>query len=440
MTRNLSVKNGTVIVIEGPRQVRLNSTWTSTFLVPGDGQFTVDADREVVGQTLKEMVGRKLHALLVKGDLHGYRLLLNLQHVWLRNSDIAPVPGFLARDESTKSDQIADDFLLQHGFSTVCEYDKAGWSPLCYAALRGNPEVVEALLSKRGSANEALRKPCGALYLTEGMCALGICIRFGNNEAMQSLLRAQADPNKTDSFGSGPLDYFTGYSDNVDGARLLLEARADAGAVNHAGANAIQLACMQGASEVLKELLNLPGEATFRQESLHWAIFLGFSSVDHMSLLLQIGCDVNEQFRMRRPQPGVHLFMRLLAVKHYLSTPTPLNTFAYHWRDATPLMLSIIVGSYSISWRLLEAKARVDLRNSRKQTAFDLAIKQGAPDALLWELWRRGAGNYASKASISLWRSNAPEEHKAEDQVSVTASSSIPMEETVQDPEPTFSI
>ena len=435
MTSHLSVKNGSVLFVEGPRQVTLGSTWHSTFLAPGDGKFTVDTDREVVGKLLKDMVHKKLHSLLVKSDFPSYRLLLNLQRVWLSKCDTAPVPGLLV-DSGTDSHEIVQEFLLQHAFSKLCEYDKAGWSPLCYAALGGNPQVVEALLCKRANPNETLRRSSSALFLRKGTAAVAICGRFGNNEAMRILLRAQADPNKPDCHGRRPLFDAAIYSDNVDGARLLLEARADLSAVDAGGNNAFRVASMWGASMVVKELLNFPG-AVSRQELLHFAILFG-SSAEHMSLLLEIGCDINEQFRLHGTLPGVHLLLGFLAVKHCLFAPTPVNTFAYHWHDATPLMMSILLGSYSISQLLLEAKARVDLRNSRKQTAFDLAIKLDVPDALLWELWRCGAGNHASHASISWWNSNAPEEHMAEDQVSVVASS-IPME-MVQDPDPTVSV
>ena len=417
-----------------PRQVTLGSTWHSTFLTPGDGKFTVDTDREVVGKLLKDMVHKKLHSLLVKSDFPSYRLLLNLQHVWLSKCDTAPVPGLLG-DLGTDPDEIVEEFLLQHAFSKLCEYDKAGWSPLCYAALGGNPQVVEALLCKRANPNETLRRSSSALFRCKGTAAVAICGRFGNNEAMRILVCAQADPNKPDCHGRRPLFDASIYSDNVDGARLLLEARADPSAVDAGGNNAFRVASMWGASMVVKELLNFPG-AVSRQELLHFAILFG-SSAEHMSLLLEIGCDINEQFRLHGALPGVHLLLGFLAVKHCLFAPTPVNTFAYHWHDATPLMMSILLGSYSISQLLLEAKARVDLRNSRKQTAFDLAIKLDVPDALLWELWRCGAGNHASHASISWWNSNAPEE-QAEDQVSVVASS-IPME-MVQDPDPTVSV
>ena len=45
---------------------------------------------------------------------------------------------------------------------------------------------------------------------------------------------------------------------------------------------------------------------------------------------------------------------------------------------------------------LLKAKARVDLRNRRGHTAFDIAVKLRAPDVLLLELLAHGSGSNAS--------------------------------------------
>jgi len=39
----------------------------------------VPSDREVVGKILREMVRKKLHSHLIKGDLPSYRFLLNQQ-------------------------------------------------------------------------------------------------------------------------------------------------------------------------------------------------------------------------------------------------------------------------------------------------------------------------------------------------------------------------
>eukprot|EP00434_Breviolum_minutum_P038856 symbB.v1.2.034478.t1/scaffold4457.1/size39476/3 len=346
------------------------------------------------------MLHKKLHALLVKGDLCGYRLLLSRQHSWLRKSKVAPVPALLATsDAKTDFEGMVEEFLLQHGFSKVCEYDKAGLSPLCYAALGGHPEVLEALLSKRANPNESVRKPCPGAMLMKGQSALAICVRFGNNEATQVLLQANADPNQPDCTGNRPLSH----SFNAEGARLLLDARADASAKDSSGANALLWAAGWGATEKAKELYNIPGAAPSLEEFLHWAILIGQASTNHIEMLLSIGCDINEQFCLRIATPAIRLLLRILAVKHSLLAPTPLSTFAYHHRGATPLMASIFLGYYAIAVFLLEAKARIDLCNSRKQTAFDLAVQQSAPDALLWNLWKHGAGSYASQASVSWW-------------------------------------
>ena len=239
----------------------------------------------------------------------------------------------------------------------------------------------------------------------KGQSALAICVQFGNNEAMRVLLKAKADPNEPAcTNGSRPLSH-SGMRDNVEGARLLVEARADASAKDSFGANAFQWAASFAGTEVAKELYNIPGAATSLEELLHCAILVGQGSPNHIEMLLSLGCDINEQSCLRLAPPAVHLLLRILGVKHSrgYTKKTPFNTFAYHYRGATPLMFGIILGKYSIAGFLLEAKARIDICNSRKQTAFDLAVKQSAPDALLWNLWKRGAGSYASQASVSWW-------------------------------------
>ena len=263
--------------------------------------------------------------------------------------------------------------------------------------------MLEALLSKRASPNERVRKACPGAALMKGQSALAICVRFGNNEAMRVLLQAKADPNQPDSVGSSPLCHSAIFSDNVQGARLLVEARADASAKDSLGANAFQWAAGWGATEVARELYNIPGATTSLSELLHTAIHIGRGSTNHIEMLLSIGCDINEQSCLRMAPRAVRLLLRIEAVKHSLLAPTPLSISAYHYHGATPLMVSIFVGSYAIAGFLLEAKARIDLCNSRKQTAFDLAVQQSAPDALLWNLWKRGAGSYASQASVSSW-------------------------------------
>ena len=391
MSRLLSVEKGSVLYIESPEQLTLGSAWLSTMLSPGDGTFTVPSDREVVGRILREMVRKKLHSHLIKGDLPSYRLLLNQQQLWLGKCGVPSVPGLVTGDVGEGSDEVGA-FLIQHGFIRVSEYDKAGWTPLCYAALGGNPQMMEALLRKQADPNQALCKPSPTAFLFKGSSALSICSSSGNNEAMQMLLRALANPNQPDKQGCVPLHNAATYCDNAEGARLLIEAGADPCITSVTGMTPSQAACVYGATKVVKELL--PFTSHIANPGLHSAILLGNASPEHLEFLLQIGCDINGEYDIRLPL-GLRLGFKVLAVKHCVA-PTRFNAFAYYgFSGATPLMWSILAGDYEVSKFLLKAKARVDLR-CRGHTAFDIAVKLRAPDVLLRELLAHGSGSNAS--------------------------------------------
>ena len=331
--------------------------------------------------------------------------LLNQQHFRLRKCDVAPVPGLVLQESEIEdhADALVQQFLCQNGFSSICDRDKAGWSPLCYAAVNGNPELLTAMLRKRADPNDSLRKSYRAAYIDKDSSALYICCRFGNNEAMRILLAAQANPSKADSLGFTPLCAVAVFADNVEGARLLLQARADASAENGFGQTAFTVAATYGATRILKELLNLP---TFADSKQKW-------DFAWCSLCLSSTCRATSLFYWRLAVTSMNLFTyrkmpnRLLfgffTLRHFVKRKSPMSTLAYHHAGATPLMMSILANYYAASHLLIHAKARLDLQNSRHQTAFDLAIKTCAPDFLLQELWQHGAANYASEASRSTY-------------------------------------
>ena len=391
MSRLLSAEKGSVLYIEGPEQVTLGSDWLSTMVSPGDGTFTVPSDREVVGRILREMVRKKLHSHLIKGDLPSYRLLLNQQQLWLGKCGVPSVPGLVTGDVGEGSDEVGA-FLIQHGFIRVSEYDKAGWTPLCYAALGGNPQMMEALLRKRADPNQAICKSSPTAFLFKGSSALSICCSSGNNEAMQILLRARANPSQLDTEEQTPLHHAAIHCDNPEGARLLLEAGTDPCTTDVDGYTPFQLACAYGATKVVKELL--PFTSHIANRELHGAILSGHASPEHLEFLLQIGCDINGEYDAKLPL-GARLAFKVLAIKHRVA-PTRFNAFAYYFFSGpTPLMYSILAGDYEVSKFLLKAKARVDLRNRRGHTAFDIAVKLRAPDVLLRELLAHGSGSNA---------------------------------------------
>ena len=212
---------------------------------------------------------------------------------------------------------------------------------------------------------------------------------------------------------------------------------------------------------------------------------MGHGNVETILVLLQMGCDKDGVVRQRNTLGK--LLASAMAFKHCFGHSNAMTALFYYGTNATPLMRSILSGSYTCAHLLIESNARVDLHNCKHQilrfqiasharcfefllvlicfnmrfniylivfavchhsakkksvslsfcfcaarTAFDLAVQKHAPDSLLWQLWKQGAGDYASKASISWWCSNAPERFPVEE-FSVTSQVSN-LEENESDP------
>ena len=79
----------------------------------------------------------------------------------------------------------------------------------------------------------------------------------------------------------------------------------------------------------------------------------------------------------------------------------------YHLHGATPLMLSMLSRSFPAAQVLLAAGARLELRNSRGKTAFDLAVEQQAPLLLLSKLWAHGAAETATAINVARYQGRA---------------------------------
>lgn len=74
--------------------------------------------------------------------------------------------------------------LSLHGFqprsATDCQF---GWSPACFAALRGDVQVLKELLAGRVNVNDRIRADEKKFHLEKGMSLLMICAQFCNNAA-----------------------------------------------------------------------------------------------------------------------------------------------------------------------------------------------------------------------------------------------------------------
>ena len=124
--RELSTRSGGggyVIVIESATHQTL--MWTSNRMsdAPGEGEFTLDADRVGIGRMITQMVWSKLLHFLERREFHNYRFLLNSHAArYFRALDVEPidglVPGFQTRIDPSVDVKgfMLDRFLHQNGF------------------------------------------------------------------------------------------------------------------------------------------------------------------------------------------------------------------------------------------------------------------------------------------------------------------------------------
>ena len=109
-------------------------------------------------------------------------------------------------------------FLYENGFNHINEVDGVGWSPFCYAALRGDPVLIKSFLANKANPNETTKKMHHRLGLVAGMSVLSFCSWWHHNEAAQLLIDAKA---KLDN-GTIASVKLAAHNDNVDAWHFVL--------------------------------------------------------------------------------------------------------------------------------------------------------------------------------------------------------------------------
>eukprot|EP00438_Fugacium_kawagutii_P003510 Skav229079 [mRNA] locus=scaffold157:136734:137345:- [translate_table: standard] len=167
--------------------------------------------------------------------------------------------------------------------------------------------------------------------------------------------------------------------------RLLGNATGRSDAVSMLGASAIMWASLHG---FMDSALELASSGVNLSQSLHFAA-LHLGNAELVLQLVDAKADVNEPFR---PRGFIHL--RLEKLRDSLpgsAESSSVSQLAQDCWEATPLMLAVICGNDEMAAALISAGARVDLRNRRQKTAFDLA-QERAPHFLLQMLQSQDDG------------------------------------------------
>ena len=380
--------NQSWILIKSPTEFELVTSSTPFFVVhsAGEGQFTVEEDRTKLAQVFQKALVRKLRLLLRGQDLVAYRVLLNMQSIHLRGfpavAEYDLIPGFEPDGgcESGSPALAAQQFLYQNGFAAVHEVDAGGWSPVHYAALRGDPLVVQGLLQMRASINRWTRKDQPMAGVPLGGNALCVCSLFKHHDSLRLLIsaRAKMEGGMHPDLGSAAV------ANDPESIRILCASGADLGRRNLFGDSAFEYATSCGTMAALEELVIQAGSRSRLfdvSRSLYVAMTVRGGSAEVVHRLLELRADVNAVVPLHTALARILFTAKSLQHRH--GRRTLMSRWAYHRDRQTPLMAAIMNGHYEAAAALIAAGARMDLRNSRNWAAADFAQGQSLPDFLM---------------------------------------------------------
>ena len=89
-------------------------------------------------------------------------------------------------------------FLHENGFTHPLARNGRGWSPICYAALAGDPLVLAALIQRGADVNDCIGQQDPVLQFVKGTTVLDICACLLHNSAVRLLLDSGANVRKKD--------------------------------------------------------------------------------------------------------------------------------------------------------------------------------------------------------------------------------------------------
>lgn len=360
----------------------------------GEGQFSVEEDRQKLGPVMVHLLKHKLHSLLKAKDLVGYRLLLNTQMTHLGGFKVDVVDDVVPcfePDPDSKPDSlsvIVSRFFYQNGFKGVNDVDRAGWSPLHYAALNGNPQLIQGLLEQRADLNCKTHKDQPIIGMHGHASALVISLFFKQNKVVRLLLEARAIMDG----GLHPPIYCAARASNSEGVRLLCEASCNIHARDLYDVSGFEAAAMNGARTSM-DVLAAAGalESANMGKVLFWSQVFRGGQREMVQHLLDLRADVNYQYGWPSLRTTFGQFVALNTLKYRLGDRTRNPRRCFHGVEGTPLMMAVIAGEYEGAAALIAAGADINIRNGRGVTAGDLAQGLAVPDFLAEGLLGRRA-------------------------------------------------
>ena len=384
MARALGREDGFVFRVEDTSTPTLcGRTILALHKAPGRGMFAYPDDKRWIAPVMVRLVRHKLQYYLHIKDMHRYRFLMSVQHHYLDGLDVQLVENLIPGFRSRIHPQVdpfgfrTAQYLHQMAFYKVTQIDLAGWTPLCYAAVKGDLDVVKSLLYSRADCQDAVKKGDVQKFLAPQLPVLSVAAGYQSNEVMELLLSSGANVNARDGFRGTALSLAC-LSNNWQGVRILFDAKIDPNIKALPGLHPFTVAACASSIQCMQEMcrhipMDLKGSegSDWSVKSCLFVAILNHLDAETTSYLIEASADINQQFSIPMREPLWWLFFNLQRGRH-LSSPSSLTRLCYHHKRATPLMFCILAGQFEAAAVLLKAGARVDLRNARGKTAVDL--------------------------------------------------------------------
>ena len=341
-------------------------------------------------------------------------------------------PLHIAAEHS--ADPAVINLLIEHGAPLSAEGLERLTPLMLAAAYNHEPSIIEALVAAGAEINAADG---------QGRTPLRLAAALNTPPIVEALLRHGAAPGERDRIGRTPV-WMAANRSNARIVQLLLKAGASADEPNNDGVTPILIASNNPDAAVLSLLLEAGANPNARGVNRHTPLMNSIAagaSLESIQALIDGGANVNAENDQNRSAILI-LTSRRYASPEILSAliEAGANPNAMDSSLTTPLMEACKQNNTAMVETLLNAGARVDLRDRNSRTPILHAAANGAPLEIYELLKKAGAdingttrqgasplmvaleSNTGTEAFEALLRAGANPNHQGLDTISILMS------------------
>lgn len=368
-----------MVVVRSGVQAELMFCTSYLHAMPGQGDFSVETDREAVYSVMDSCLQSSLSELWLDVNQSPQKLAQARLMTALRGHFLDGL-GSSAQKAATEAEAHEDlsSFLRKFGFTGLQRREELG--PVCCAAASANMQVLTELVTSRADVNERVprRSVVRAMLLSGGMTPLHIvCQYHGQPEVAQCLLALRADlkARNLDGFNALHIAAMAGNKRCID---VLLSAGMDIDEAGGPGITALMVGNYFGQPSSVQLLLERRARVDHQLIGINALInSVEGASEACLQLLLEHRADVNTivepHSAAARATWGAIRFGGMLMGQGSIAGKLSL------YAGTSALGVAAILGNAEQVWLLLAARADATSRNWRGQDALELAKLEDHP-------------------------------------------------------------